>query len=78
MISMNIRPPREIAERKLERTPKVKARILNSCIRNIGAFDRSSTDHEEREQGRPGGEAPYDGRETSSPSGGSRTAGSRT
>jgi hypothetical protein len=43
MISMNIRPPREIAERKLESTPNVNARILNSCSRNIGACERSST-----------------------------------
>ncbi len=36
MISMNISPPRLRAARKLANTPLVKARILNSCRRNIG------------------------------------------
>jgi hypothetical protein len=36
MISMNISPPRLKAARKLARMPAVKARILNSCSRNIG------------------------------------------
>ena len=36
MISMNIRPPRLRAARKLASTPLVKARILNSWSRNIG------------------------------------------
>ena len=36
MISMNMRPPRLRAARKLARTPLVKARILKSWSRNIG------------------------------------------
>ena len=42
MISMNIRPPRAIAARKVERVPKVKARIRNSGRRNIGSATRLS------------------------------------
>ena len=36
MMSMNISPPRLRAARKLASTPLVKARILNSCSRNMG------------------------------------------
>ena len=36
MISMNINPPRATAERKLEITPKVNARMRNKGRRNIG------------------------------------------
>ena len=43
MISMNIRPPREIAERKLDRTPNVKARMRKRPSWNIGALERNST-----------------------------------
>ena len=43
MISMNIRPPRATAERKVESVPKVKARMRNSGRRNIGSATRRST-----------------------------------
>ena len=43
MISMNMSPPRATAERKLARTPKVKARIRKSPSRNMGASTRCST-----------------------------------
>ena len=36
MMSMNISPPRLSAARKLASTPLVKARIRNSCSRNMG------------------------------------------
>ncbi len=42
MISMNISPPRAIAARKVERVPKVKARMRNSASRNIGSATRRS------------------------------------
>ncbi len=42
MISMNIRPPRATAARKVERVPKVKARMRNSGSRNIGSATRRS------------------------------------
>ena len=42
MINMNIRPPRPSAPRKLANTPAVKARIRNSCNRNIGSLVRTS------------------------------------
>ncbi len=42
MISMNIRPPRATAARKVERVPKVKARMRNSGSRNIGSGTRRS------------------------------------
>ena len=37
MMSMNIRPPRPSAPRKLAKTPAVKARILKSWSRNMGS-----------------------------------------
>ncbi len=37
MISMNIRPPRLSAARKLANTPALKARILKSWSRNMGS-----------------------------------------
>ena len=37
MISMNIRPPRPSAPRKLAKTPAEKARILKSWSRNMGS-----------------------------------------
>ena len=36
-MSMNIRPPRPTAERKLARTPALKARMRNSGKRNMGS-----------------------------------------
>ena len=42
MIRMNIRPPRAIAERKVESVPKVNARIRKSESRNIGSGTRRS------------------------------------
>ena len=35
-MSMNMRPPRATAARKLDRTPALKARIRNSRRRNMG------------------------------------------
>ncbi len=43
MISTNISPPRESADRKVESVPNVNARIRSSCSLNIGSFDRNST-----------------------------------
>ena len=43
MISVNIRPPRATAARKVESVPNVNARILNSWSRNIGSAARRST-----------------------------------
>ena len=64
MISMNMSPPRLRAARKLARTPLVKARILNSCSRNIGwatlvsmmqkATSRPDPDHQGAEDRRAG------------------------
>ena len=42
MISMNIRPPRAIAARKVDSVPKVKARMRNRGRRNIGSATRLS------------------------------------
>jgi hypothetical protein len=42
MISMNISPPRLIAERNVASVPKVNALILNSGSRNIGSATRVS------------------------------------
>ena len=42
MISMNISPPLAIAERKVERVPKLKARMRNRGRRNIGSNARRS------------------------------------
>ena len=42
MISMNIRPPRATAARKVERVPKVKARMRKRGSRNIGSLARRS------------------------------------
>ncbi len=42
MISMNIRPPRATAARKVESVPKVKARMRNRGSRNIGSATRRS------------------------------------
>ena len=42
MISMNIRPPRATADRKVESVPKVKARMRNSGSLNIGSATRFS------------------------------------
>ena len=42
MISMNIRPPRATAARKVERVPKVKARMRKRGSRNIGSATRRS------------------------------------
>ena len=54
MISMNIRPPRATAERKLESVPNVNARIRNSGSRNIGSGD-PALDHGEGDQQRDAG-----------------------
>ncbi len=43
MISMNCSPPRPRADKKVDRVPKVNARILNSPSRNIGAATLVST-----------------------------------
>ena len=43
MISMNMSPPRATAERKLESTPNVKARMRNSGSLNIGCAMCAST-----------------------------------
>ena len=43
MMSMNIRPPRATADRKVESVPKVKARMRNSGRRNIGSATLRST-----------------------------------
>ncbi len=40
---MNIRPPRDRAARKAATLPPLKARMLNSCRRNIGVATRRST-----------------------------------
>ena len=42
MISMNSRPPRAIAARKVDSVPKVKARMRNRARRNIGSATRLS------------------------------------
>ena len=42
MMSMNISPPRPMADRKLARVPAVKARMRNSGSRNIGSATRRS------------------------------------
>ncbi len=42
MMSMNMRPPRPTAARKLASTPAVKARIRNSGRRNMGSATRVS------------------------------------
>ena len=42
MISMNIRPPRATAARKVDSVPKVKARMRKSGSRNIGSLTRRS------------------------------------
>ena len=42
MMSMNMRPPRPSAPRKLAKTPAEKARILKSCSRNMGSSVWSS------------------------------------
>jgi hypothetical protein len=42
MISMNISPPRAIAERNVESVPNVNARIRNRGSRNIGSATRLS------------------------------------
>ena len=42
MISMNISPPRAIAERKVDSVPNVNARMRNSGRRNIGSATRPS------------------------------------
>ena len=42
MISMNISPPRAIAERNVESVPNVNARMRNSGSRNIGSSTRHS------------------------------------
>jgi hypothetical protein len=54
MMSMNISPPRLSAARKLAKTPAVKARILNSCSRNIGWATRVSMMQKSDQQGDPG------------------------
>src|SRR6478736_4105184 len=43
MMSMNIRPPRATADRKVDSVPKVKARMRKSGRRNIGSATRRST-----------------------------------
>ena len=42
MINMNIRPPRETADRNVDSVPNVNARIRNSGSRNIGSATRCS------------------------------------
>src|SRR5690242_3921141 len=42
MISMNIRPPRATADKKVESVPNVKALIRNSWSRNMGCATRRS------------------------------------
>ncbi len=42
MISMNISPPRAIADRNVDSVPNVNARIRNSGRRNIGLATRAS------------------------------------
>ena len=42
MISMNMRPPRPTADRKLAKVPAVKARMRKSGSRNIGSAARRS------------------------------------
>ena len=42
MINMNIRPPRETADRNVDSVPKVKARMRKSGSRNIGSVTRRS------------------------------------
>ena len=56
MMSMNIRPPRLNAARKLANSPAVNARILNSCRRNIGLLDPGLDDAERNQQDDPAGE----------------------
>ena len=42
MMSMNMSPPRANDDKKLDRVPKVKARILKSWRRNMGWATRVS------------------------------------
>ena len=77
MMSMNIRPPRPIADRKVESVPKVNALILNSRSRNIGIGRAHLDDGERDQQRRPRREQREDRAGLSSPSDVRRPVGSR-
>ncbi len=58
MISMNIRPPRPMAARRLDRLPAVNARIRKSWSRNIGSGDRTSIRQNTTSSATPSDRAP--------------------